>query len=481
MNHIAKLTEYFIKRNQDLSINLIFNYNLLFKFISYINFPLIRDFLLFFIGNFYHQTRLSIKNQNKLWKYLNFSFFFKDLAKAMLNGDLRRIDGHKTTDLFHAIDIEINIGTQETKPDEPTNNDPMNQTQQVITADFQPVLEEFTGFRSDIDGLKGKLPAKSNIWAAKKLSHELMVIRAMKKPVQKPENDVPLTGHQLARKFMRKIETVRLTEFIYVPKPKEEQLMTSLYESPSKQKTSPKSPAGTPQKSVRSPLQLISSPTKSSQKSKSILLTRPPAHSNSMMKKLPSINYSIQNNTNNVILNNLNNTTYGNISNTMNTNNLSTNVTSNNNNNLTKINSNNNVNAGIGELKAKRSMIINEKNSSRGYLVDIDSKENLIQRKLPKKKLNPLDFKDLDESIFDRKAKMPKFYPANVVKSDNLFSLAAAEIICLIIKNAIENYDDPIFKKIIELTGKDYSQLLVALFQPENGILFKILFEVIIL
>ncbi len=388
-----------------------------------------KDFFLFFIGNFYHETRLSIKNQNKLWKYLHFSLFFSDFSRIMLYGTLSKMESSKATDMYKAIDIEINIGTHDTASDDPLEIDKKHAHYKSLTNDQNPILEEFNGFRTDIDGLKNKLRMDSHVLAAKKLTNELMVVRAFKNYQIKPENgNFVKEGF---KKFIKKIETVRLTEYIQVPLPKELQLMRTT-----------ESPALSPSRV-------------SSQKSKSILLTRLPKKSQTILKKIPSIN-------NNKLDEDKKN--------------AKSSITP----LLVNLSPINKINVQSTILIEKNKLNVNSQ-VSRGYLMTEGNNENSqywTDRKPIKKKLYPLSFKDLDETNLDHKVKSSAFSLENIKNTDRLFGLHAAEILSFIIKNAIENYDDPIMKKIIELNGKDYSLLMTSIFQPEKGVVFKEIFEV---
>ena len=546
MNHVAKLTEYFIKRNQDLSINLLFNYNILFKFLQYISFPYVRDFILYFVGNFYHQTRLSIKNQNKLWRYLLNSHFFQDMAKVMFHGTLAKLDSNKSTDLYKAIDIEINVGTHETMADE-LKEDPYNPNSHGLTADSNAILEEFTGFRTDIDRLKGKLQVQSHVFEAKKLSNELMVIRSFKiannklLDVGKKEPQEVDFGLGLAKKFIKKLEIVRLTEYIDVSKPKEIQVKNSS-ESP------------------------LKSPNRSPLKNQSVLITRPPVGL-SLSKKLISIKDSKNSSNRNSFLKS------GTIpSFSPNHSKNSSPLRKNDKKALTTIRKitegispfetrgylmggkENHMKAGDNSKVPHNLNITPESKNKSNQLIKLDksmqsphleakinpknkdiqlpqleptqnNKKTLFNEtknlqvtlkpvvmnpsmrdlgsaalkgpsmrdfgpfsysKLPppapiekiRKSLYPLNFKDLEESKLEAKAKAKKFSNEFIEKTDKLFSLHAAEILSQILKNAIENYDYPIMKKIIELSGKDYSLLFSAMFQPEEALFFSTIFEV---
>lgn len=417
MNHVAKLTEYFLKRNQDLSLNLIFHYNLLFKFLQFLLFPCIRDLLTYFLGSFYHQTRLTIKNQHKLWKYLHFSLFFQDLATILLKGSLSSLDQTKSSDLYKAIDIEINI--DESKQDDTLENEPKILIQ-VENKENNTVLEELTGFRTDIDRIKGSLHVKGHIWARKRLAKEMMVIRAFKSGIKGDTKEIIKENDSkkaFVSNFIRKIETVRLTEYIKVPLNKEEQLkasFTSIIESP------------------------VKSPLRSSAKNKSILLTRPPLKSfKSILPSLSKENSSI-------------------------------------------------ISSSMMDLTKKKEDLMGKilKKSSitpfntKGYLIP-DSfviNELPIEGIIKRKTLYPLSQKDLFESKLDKKAK--KITKERIEESDRLFGLYAAELLCFIIKNTIENYDNLLMKKVIEFNGRDYSLLLVALLKPGNTMIYKLILEV---
>jgi len=442
------------------------------------------------------------------------SYFFQDLAKAMLHGSITKLDLNKASDLFKAIDIEINIGTHETRPDESTENDPYNPSQ-ALTSDNNTILEEFTGFRTDIDRLKDKLQVKSHVMAAKKLSNELMVIRSFKTvkkgdPGKEKKTEIDF-GLGLAKKFLRKLETVRLTQYIEVPIPKEDQVMKTSFDSP------------------------LRSPNKSSQKAKSILLTRPPVKPiKTNRKKLTTISNNSSSNGSFI---------------------RTATLSKNNNSPLRekneKILENSKNNSPLVKKKTNLMQKMASKKETispfikRGYLLEAKQKKDLqnstyqvkdeqsipsltmelspknvkfdeshknlmtspslknltlkgpslknldmihsqknlvpiIEKKNMKKNLYPLSFKDLDETKLEIKSKLKKFSNELIEKTDKLFSLHAAELMSLIVKNAIENYDYPIMKKIIELNGKDYSLLFASLFQQKNGRFFKAILEVVL-
>ena len=448
----------------------------------------------------------------------------------MFHGTLDQFNVLKATDLYKAIDIEINIGADEPMDDEQKETS-HNTGSNGLTADSNIILEEFTGFRTDIDRLKGKLKVKSHVYEAKKLSNELMVIRSFKTvnnkilDVNKKEEKTDF-GLGLAKKFIKKLETVRLTEYIEVPKAKEDQVK-SYYKSPEK------------------------SPNRSPQKAQSILITRPPGPA-SLSKKMVSMKDSQNSISHNSFLKSGTIPDFS-ASNSKNNSPLRLKdkkalttirqITSGNQNNFPVENrgylmENKMDNNFIGQMtpenkKNKSNILIKLETITQKTELKVPPKtftypsmrelgsgliknpsirdlgsDLLSQNKLPthgaikghsmkdlgvfsysklpppipvekiRKNLYPLSFKDLDESKLEAKAKTKKFNNEFIEKSDKFFCLHAAEILSNIIKNAIENYDHPKMKKLIELSGKDYSLLLTAMFQPDDALFFSLIFEV---
>ena len=117
MNHVAKLTEFFLKKEQDVSVNMLITYNIPFNFILLLDFPIMRNFLTFLIGNMYHHSYLNIKNQVRLWKYFSITNFFIDLANLMLFASTDKFSQEKTKEGWHPYDVTQFIVQKELKND----------------------------------------------------------------------------------------------------------------------------------------------------------------------------------------------------------------------------------------------------------------------------------------------------------------------------------------------------------------------------
>ena len=154
MNHTAKLTEYFLKKEQETALYFLISKNILFNFMQYLDFPIIRNLFLFLMGNLYHNSYLSIKNQAKLYKYLSQSSFFIDLAKVMLIPSIKQMNLEKTKENFHAFDMDSFKIQKEIRVETSTN---INKINENVT-----LFEEYTGFRTDIDRVKEFIHGKKN-------------------------------------------------------------------------------------------------------------------------------------------------------------------------------------------------------------------------------------------------------------------------------------------------------------------------------
>lgn len=91
--------------------------------------------------------------------------------------------------------------------------------------------------------------------------------------------------------------------------------------------------------------------------------------------------------------------------------------------------------------------------------------------------LYPPSLHYIKESEVDRKAKDTAFSIEKILESD-YYALYIAEILSIIIKNAIENYMNYNLKKKMEYVQKDYISFFSALFNPEEGRFLELLMEV---
>lgn len=158
MNHVAKLTEYFLKKEQDISMNLMITYNIAFIFMTYLDFPLMQNFFVFLIGNMYHHSYLNVKNQTRLWKYLAISNFFIDFANLMLYPSIDKFPIEKMKDSWHPYDVSPFIVQKELKNELALDHKKDEADQHLVA-----LFEEYTGFRTDIDRVKSLLLSKGSL------------------------------------------------------------------------------------------------------------------------------------------------------------------------------------------------------------------------------------------------------------------------------------------------------------------------------
>ena len=148
MNHIAKVTEQMFFREPEKSFKEFINYNLIFKFYQFLDYPCIQNFLLNLMG-VTKKSLLPATYQEKFHKYLKSTEFFVNIGKDLLfvasnpNSQLKFNVKYKASEFVSDILLLENLVDRNFE-----NN-------QVNSEKFLPILfEESKNFKSDIDGLE---------------------------------------------------------------------------------------------------------------------------------------------------------------------------------------------------------------------------------------------------------------------------------------------------------------------------------------
>lgn len=468
MNHVAKLTESFILREPDISLNLLFTHNILFSFMLYLNFPLMRNFFLFLIGNLYHHSYLNIKNQTRLWKYLGISNFFIDLANLMLTPFIEKFNMQKTVESFHPFDLSPFLIQKEIKKENNNEITKKDENEDQIT----PLFEEYTGFRTDIDRIKSMIHQKKTFLitrAAKQavLCHKIksLEIEKMSTPQNEEKGDsIPIIKtHQdifenkekesifkssLLRKQSIRISAWKKQKTIDISQVESEKILNKLEKTPQK-------------------MQILTSPSKISQTSGEFFVKEiKNIRKKSDFKSMSSIS-EFKNNTHNII---------------------------------TKTNKISEKNSFLPKIEQKQILLNKDFSSPKSsnfkkmlslvpgktffdqkiarqqpYITEVIEESKL---KINLKQLYPQSLEYIKESEVDRKAKDSLFTKEKIIEGE-YYAIFIAEILSITIKNAIENYINYNLKKKMEYVTKDYTFLFIALFSNEEGKFLELVFEVI--
>lgn len=86
VNHVAFITEYYLKKLQDRVLNYILQYNLLFCFLKHLKYELVSNIYLIAFG-LSREVQLTSENTKRIYEYCRITGFFKDLAQAILKGE----------------------------------------------------------------------------------------------------------------------------------------------------------------------------------------------------------------------------------------------------------------------------------------------------------------------------------------------------------------------------------------------------------
>lgn len=153
MNHIAGLTLYYLQKEEDLSLNYIFHFNLLFRFLLGLEFQFIQQIILTLL-QFSNKQKLTDSNAKKVYRYCKYTEFFIDIAKAILDGE-ENLDKTKA-DQSYRPDRLTDFVKLKTEAAIPVSRSDTN----VRKSRFLPLPEENPSFEADIDRCKTLLLSK---------------------------------------------------------------------------------------------------------------------------------------------------------------------------------------------------------------------------------------------------------------------------------------------------------------------------------
>ena len=146
MNHIVSVMLYFLSIEQDICINHILHNNFLFRFLHMTDFALIQQFYISLLAWDDH-IKLSPENIEKIFKYCQYTYFFTDMAKALLYGE-NAVEDSKQDATYNPSSVKSLIDLDgDADPDNVSYKD-------MKPHNCQQLLEEQPGVTADIDRLK---------------------------------------------------------------------------------------------------------------------------------------------------------------------------------------------------------------------------------------------------------------------------------------------------------------------------------------
>ena len=482
MNHVAKLTEFFVKKEQDISVNMMITYNIPFNFIVFLDFPIMRNFLTFLIGNMYHHSYLNIKNQVRLWKYFSITNFFIDLANLMLFASTDKFPQEKNKEGWHPYDVSSFIVQKELK------NDPSIDNKKDDHDDVQiSLFEEYSGFRTDIDRLKNVIHGKKT-YLISRVVNQINTINKLKS-LELFTMDAPVKANvdkrtntegdisEKVRQIPKKKQSIRISSW------KKQQTIDYNKET---ENSSPKNEADSSKRISTLPSPIKKSGNDSVNESGRKIREKGKFKSMTFFSEMKNKvggrgnqNFQLTNDEKKMIPS------------------------------ITPFNSknpsrdlksldfrNNSINTNIGSPTAKNFVIRTQNTNNLKKIINQGQKNKLLElakqqqpylteaievsrMKTVIKELYPTSLHFIKETDVDRKSRDPAFSVDKIIEND-YYAIYIAEILSVIIKNAVENYTNYNIKKKIEYVQKDYNALFIALFTPEDGKVLELLFEVII-
>lgn len=479
MNHIAKLTEFFIKIEPDISLNLLMTYHILHSFILYLDFPLIRNFIVSLLGLLPNNSSLNMKNQVRLWNYCLVSDFFLDFTTLMLFPSLERFNIEKSKRSPNIFDISLFLVKKELQMDLPLKID--TNDRKII------VFEEYNGFRTDIDRLKGFLngpktyllnPTMRKIGFSSKIKSMELVktlesdLKLFAKEIKEIQSEEKEEKTLKKNDFLIKKGSIRISEW----------------------------------KKLQSPVKLSIDREKkianfdTSPKTTVILPSLTPKSGQKFFMKGLSQNHKLTNlNSMSFLPNSKNHLAFNEISDFSNLNSNSG-IKSQGKPNFKKMNSrfdknylsvdlkyieldkSNNLygiktQSSFGQAQNLQKEISHNNKKTQdlkqhAYITEIIEESKI---KICLKELYPKSQYFLRETDADIKGK-DVFFGVEKIREFDYYSLYIGEILVIIIENSIENYMNYNLKKKIDYIQKDYGVLLAAIFN--NGRIFEAIFEV---
>ena len=477
MNHVIRVILYCVTHEQDICVNQILHYNFLFRFLKLTDFALVPQFYISILG-YDDQLKLSVENTEKILKYCHYTYFFSDLAQAILYGE-DSIDEKKLETTYKPSSVRDLI-----KLEGEADSDNFSYAGLDSENAYKKLYEEKPGVYADIDRIK---EIRSNVRGKKKTiqkghqraeSHSVghkrvfsintrpnnlpSPLRAQKYPslVEKwdtlypdtPNWDLAEKGDSQARKGPT---TLRVTRSKVVPQrlsfTRERNNLTlenpnnlsesnniSHSRSVSKQLLSPSSQLVIIKKEV------------SAKRISSIASSARPDSQMSQLRKGPNQETNLSNTTLTLL---------DEPSKSANYNSKTTKA-------LKVLISTSSIASVSGPLTANNKTII-------PYNIDASLESDATARL---SKLYPADLKAYDETKFERESKNETFSVNEILENDH-FSVALCEIVHALLKRVIEA-DGNKLRKMLQLPDIDPSEFWAAMFENNRAQVFESFYKV---
>ena len=444
MNHLAKLTLYYLQKEEDISCNFILHLNLMFRFLYTLEFQYVQLFF-FTILQFYEKQQIKAKNADSFYRYCRYSEFFVDLSKAILDGeealDMKKADvTYKPGRIKDIIQLKADATMPEGSLDTTSRK-----------TKIPPLPEEGSGVDVDVDNCKDLL-LKNKPKYPKRLAlsslpylpvHSLNSINK----IEDASDDMTLLSKyeklkkfpSIREKWERLYQRVKSDEPSIIVSVDEEKKRK---QSVTTQEPAPRKPSrilGGPGNTLGNLLGardkrdsgISSHRTQTNNTNKTTLGA-------SELPKLPAIRSPVLR------------------KDSLQTSNQSTDLPS-------------------SKIPSKSIHYSMRSHPSTPFILD-EALESSALNMLGN--LYPLSVKAYVQSDLDKEAKKPAYQP-NLVKENDEYALILAEAVHIMVRQAIENEQQAEFREKLGLKVKDYSKFWPALFEPLKSKFFDLIFKVI--
>jgi len=199
-NHVAKVVEYFLKKDPEVCINYIIHYNLPFRFLQFAEFQYVQHFILTLFNCSETPNDIGEEEFKKMIKYAEATNFFQDWANGILLGQ-RGIPSNKIDVIYKPSGVENLIQLHPDAEIESSRDDksPTHQSEQI-----NYLVEEAGGFRSDIDLIQNVVRNK------KKVDSKLLINKSQPSPNKSPQSKRVYPSLVEKRKKMEEEEEAKL-------------------------------------------------------------------------------------------------------------------------------------------------------------------------------------------------------------------------------------------------------------------------------
>jgi len=160
-NHVAKVAEYFLKKEPDLCMNFILHYNIPFKLLQNVDFEFVQKLFLALFNCSETTTGIGEEAYKRLIKFCSLTDFFLHYTNAILLGekaiDTKKFDmAEKPPGVEELVDIHHEYELSNTKDEKshPQIGEPDRRAS---------LIEEIGGIKGDIDGILPTIKGKKKV------------------------------------------------------------------------------------------------------------------------------------------------------------------------------------------------------------------------------------------------------------------------------------------------------------------------------